>query len=98
MKRRPFCILERAFEAFRTGAYIAILLASGFLNLALLTGEARAETREIKDPEVKKLYNELADKGWIIFSAKTEKGDYDLFVSRPNGSHLRNLTRTPEFE
>ena len=95
MKRRPVCILARAFEAFRTGAYIAILLASGYLNLALMTGEARAETRGINNPEVKKLYNELADKGWIIFSAKTEKGDYDLFISRPNGSHLRNLTRTP---
>jgi hypothetical protein len=73
------------------------LLALSFLNLRLLSGEARAQGRAIKDPEVKKLYNELADKGWIIFSAKSENGDYDLFISRPNGSGLRNITRTPDF-
>jgi len=95
MKRR-FHVLEGASEAMCAGARIAVLVLLGFLNLAILPAERGAAT-EVKDPGTKKLYNEVADKGWIIFSAKSEKGDYDLFVSRPNGSGLRNITRTPEY-
>lgn len=47
--------------------------------------------------EVQKLKTEVATKGWILFSAKTEKGDYDLFLSRPDGSEKRNLTQTPDW-
>jgi len=42
------------------------------------------------------LAREVATKGWIVYSAKTEKGDWDLFLMRPDGSHRRNLTRTPD--
>jgi Tol biopolymer transport system component len=42
------------------------------------------------------LAKEVAEKGWIVSSAKTEKGDWDLFLMRPDGSHRRNLTNTPE--
>jgi WD40 repeat protein len=97
MNRRSVCNLESGFGTFRKGAYIVALLAVSVLSLASLCGDARAAEREIKDPAVKKLYNELADKGWIIFSAKSEKGDYDLFISRPNGTGLRNITHTPEY-
>jgi Tol biopolymer transport system component len=43
------------------------------------------------------LAREVGSKGWIIFSAKTPKGDWDLFVMRPDGSHRRNLTETAGF-
>jgi len=42
------------------------------------------------------LSREVATHGWIVYSAKTEKGDWDLFLMRPDGSHRRNLTQTPE--
>ncbi len=42
------------------------------------------------------LAKEVASKGWIVYSAKTEKGDWDLFLMRPDGSKRRNLTNTPE--
>jgi Tol biopolymer transport system component len=71
------------------------LLVFIVLVLAGLSGGARAEKRAVKDPEVRILYNELAKKGWIVYSAKTEKGDCDLFISRPNGADVRNLTQTP---
>lgn len=35
--------------------------------------------------------------GWIAFSARGEAGDWDLFLCRPDGSSLRNVTRTREF-
>ncbi len=47
------------------------------------------------DPRVARLAREVAAKGWIVYSAKTEKGDWDLFLMRPDGSHRRNITNTP---
>jgi dipeptidyl aminopeptidase/acylaminoacyl peptidase len=43
------------------------------------------------------LGTEVRDKGWIVYGAKTAKGDWDLFVMRPDGSESRNLTNTPDF-
>ena len=49
------------------------------------------------DPKAGRLAEEVASKGWIVYSAKTAKGDWDLFVMRPDGSHRRNITNTPGF-
>lgn len=62
-----------------------------FLGLLLAGGLVAA------DPQAAKLAKEVAAKGWIIFSAKTEKGDWDLFLMRPDGSDKRNLSNTPDF-
>lgn len=97
MKQRPVCSPQGVLRAVWKRVLATIVLAAAVLILANVPGEARDAQSTIKDPQVKKLYDELADKGWIIFSAKSEKGDYDLFVSRPNGSGLRNITRSPEF-
>src|SRR6266851_1308075 len=43
------------------------------------------------------LAKEVSGKGWILFSALTEKGNWDLFIMRPDGSHRRNITNTPDF-
>ena len=50
------------------------------------------------DPEVEKLAQEVGKKGWLVFSARTEKDDFDLFISRPDGSGLRNITNNPSFD
>jgi hypothetical protein len=47
------------------------------------------------DPGEALLAKEVAQRGWILFSARTAQGDYDLFLSRPDGSARRNLTQTP---
>lgn len=39
---------------------------------------------------------EVRPKGWVVFSARSEAGDSDLFVMRPDGSGQRNLTGTPD--
>lgn len=46
---------------------------------------------------VTELAIELKDKGWIAFSAPTERGDWDLFRIRPDGSDMAHITNTPEF-
>ena len=59
-------------------------------------GLRAAETPLAQDAAATALAKEVAGKGWILFAAKTDQGDYDLWLSRPNGSQLKNLTRTPE--
>ncbi len=44
------------------------------------------------------LASELHDKGWILYSAKSDNGTWDLFMMRPNGSDAHNLTNTPGIE
>lgn len=57
-----------------------------------------ANTRpQDKDPEVIALAEELRSKGWIVFSAATGKGDWDLFLMRPDGSDRRQITDTRNY-
>jgi Tol biopolymer transport system component len=49
------------------------------------------------DPKTARLRKEVSAKGWIVYSAKTEKGDWDLFLMRPDGAQRRNITNTPNF-
>jgi Tol biopolymer transport system component len=43
------------------------------------------------------LTEELRSKGWIVFSAATGKGDWDLFLMRPDGSDRRQITDTRNY-
>ena len=62
------------------------------------------------DGGVATLRNEIAEKGWLIFAAhpaeiksgkliakQEERGPFDLYVCRPDGSDLRNITNTTDF-
>lgn len=78
-------------------AFISIIVAG-------VTGQGKAAQRDsqlvvedVNDARVIALSNELHSKGWIIYSARTDKGDWDLFLMRPDGSDRRNITNTPEF-
>jgi hypothetical protein len=51
---------------------------------------------ETADAQTGALAKEIAGRGWVLFSARTQHGDYDLFLCRPDGSARRNLTRTPD--
>jgi Tol biopolymer transport system component len=68
----------------------AALLASGCNRSAAPPAEAR-------DARVVALASEVRSLGWIAFGARTEKGDWDLFAMRPDGSERRNLTNTPDY-
>jgi Tol biopolymer transport system component len=47
--------------------------------------------------QTRELAGEVRDKGWIVFCARAQAGDWDLFLCRPDGSDLRNITRTPQY-
>ncbi len=49
------------------------------------------------DPAVRELAEQVHDQGWIIFSAATDSGDWDLFLMRPDGSDRRRLTDTRRY-
>jgi Tol biopolymer transport system component len=54
-----------------------------------------AEAR--RSPAALALAREVSGLGWIAFGARTENGDWDLFVMRPDGSERRNITNTPGY-
>ncbi len=43
------------------------------------------------------LRSEVAGKGWIIYGARSSQGDWDLFTCRPDGSGVRPVTQTREY-
>jgi len=45
---------------------------------------------------IERLALEVRGKGWICYGARSDAGDWDLYLSRPDGSGRRNITKTPE--
>jgi hypothetical protein len=76
----------------KSTARLICALAAALVSLAPWHLAAAAST-----DEVQQLREEVRQKGWLLYSARTEHGDYDLFVCRPDGSEKRNLTQTPDF-
>jgi hypothetical protein len=52
-------------------------------------GEARG------DAPIARLAEEVRRYGWLVFSARSERGVWDLFECGPHEPDRRNLTRTP---
>jgi hypothetical protein len=70
---------------------IPLLLLMGWAHSWLL-----AET-PVGDAQAARLANEVHSKGWIVYTGPSEKGDWDLFIMRPDGSDKRNLTHTADY-
>ena len=49
------------------------------------------------DPALAEFKAEIRNKGWIVFSSKTEGDDWDLAIMRPDGSDRRRMTNTREY-
>jgi len=78
--------------------------AVGLLCGILITGDAgRAQSGGTvarsghEESAVAELAAEVRNEGWIVYSAQSGAGDWDLFVMRPDGSDRRNITRTHDF-
>ena len=74
------------------GAIVLIGLAVG---LAALDAWGAAEA--LSQEPVRRLAEEVRGQGWIVYGARSDQGDWDLFACRPDGSALHPLTRTPAF-
>src|SRR5579863_9875035 len=64
---------------------------------ALLRGVSGWSATIPADARVSRLAKEVHAKGWIVYSARTERGDWDLFLMRPDGSGRHNISNTPAF-
>ncbi len=84
MKRQSF--LRLLPWLYRSWAGVALALSCATPVLA---------QSEVADSGATVLAKEVAARGWILFSAKTAAGDYDLYLSRPDGTARRNVTQTP---
>lgn len=73
----------------------AVVLAVAFIAGAADGQKQRPFLSARGDESVNRLAEEVHDKGWIAFCARSDKGDWDLFLCRPDGSGLHNITRTP---
>ena len=66
------------------------------VTCGILCANALAQS-EGESHTVKELAAEVKTRGWIVYSSRTDKGDWDLFLMRPDGSAQRNLTRTEAY-
>jgi Tol biopolymer transport system component len=73
------------------------MIRCGILLMGVATSLAAGENQNGSDPQVSALAKEVHDKGWIAYGARSPKGDWDLFLCRPDGSDVRNITNTPEY-
>jgi hypothetical protein len=71
-----------------------LVCASLFLVM-VSAAQASAET-QAPGSDLQELRVEISTKGWLLFSARTPAGDYDLFLCRPDGSAKRHATQTPD--
>jgi len=67
------------------------------ITLVILWSLAAPGATSAADARVSSLASEVHRKGWIVYSGLTERGDWDLFLVRPDGSERRNISNTPEF-
>ena len=77
---------------------VALLSVAGWLAFISTLPAAAAVTpaTPAAPSDAERLAREVADRGWILFAARTRQNDYDLFLSRPDGSSLLNITQTPQ--
>jgi Tol biopolymer transport system component len=68
-------------------------MACAAIGLVLAVGPA---PQAASAGAIERLAAEVRDKGWICYAARTERGDWDLWICRPDGSRRRNLTQTPD--
>ena len=71
------------------------IISGLLLAWAAMPGVQSGPAAGIDDP-VQRLAHEVRHQGWIVFAGRSPKGDWDLFLCRPDGSDVRNLTQTPE--
>ena len=73
------------------------VLAAVFMAVSTVAGRQFSSPPVSEDVSAKLLAQEVHNKGWIVFCGRSDKGDWDLFLCRPDGSGLHNITKTSEY-
>jgi len=69
----------------------SLLVVGGVLRCCCVEADTAA------DPQSGTLAKEVQTHGWIAYSAVTARGDWDLFLMRPDGTKRRDISNTAEF-
>lgn len=100
-------LLDQPFTYFEFYSYLtqgqprrATLQLAPSASSPLPPKPAQSVPRTSDQVAVEKLRREVSELGWIVFTARSAgpNSDLDLFLIRPDGSHLRNITETPELD
>ena len=76
----------------------AFILISGLVRADALSPDPAPEPpATAMSAATATLAREVRAKGWIVYAARSQRGDWDLFTCRPDGSQVRDLSNTPEF-
>ncbi len=72
---------------------------AGIAALVSIAVQGAVETSAPSSPadSIDRLAEEVGSQGWIVYGARSESGDWDLYQSRPDGRQRRPLTRTAEW-
>ncbi|RJP33288.1 MAG: hypothetical protein C4527_05120 [Candidatus Omnitrophota bacterium] len=74
-----------------------LFIIAGIMMYACSNKQPEPVSKAVDERTIQ-LQEELADKGWISYSARSENGTWDIYLIRPDGSQKRNLTNSPDFE
>ena len=74
-----------------------VLVAAVVIGLAVVARAAEPAAPASSADEVARLAAEVRNLGWVVYGARSDKGDWDLFRCRPDGSQACPVTKTPEF-
>lgn len=77
--------------------WVSSLTTARFLFSCVFAFAFMVQDGKAESPDVEKLKDEVKTKGWVVFSARSAQGDWDLFLMRPDGSQRRSLTKTPDW-
>ena len=96
---RDYMFIEQGVRYTRVWKLVFVLM---IITGTSLQGEGAQQGEQLfsesdDEQRVIALVEEVRCKGWIIYSARTGKGDWDLFLMRPDGSDRRNITNTLRF-
>ena len=89
-------LVRLRFQCLRFGISRALPVLMMLLTSIVVLAHAPALAEEQPNQATNDLASEVRSKGWIVYSAKTKSGDWDLFLMRPDGSQRRNITNTPD--
>lgn len=78
-------------------AFVLMIITSSSLQGEGVQQGGQLFVESDEDRRVIGLADEVRSKGWIIYSARIGKDDWDLFLMRPDGSDRKNITNTPGF-
>lgn len=72
-------------------------MALASLSIVLFHSVAAMVYGASGDPSSAALAKEVRSLGWIVYGARSDERDWDLFLMRPDGSAPHNLTHTKDF-